>query len=208
MKSTLRFSPGGLIDCLYTEAIDLHQLGRLHVVRATDIRFNDQTQEWETRHADTGEVLFSNLSRAACLQWEHENLQPQSRTHNLTNQLHPIPMKQIIILAFSLLIAACGPNKTQLRSELQSIDSEMVNLRIAAEQHRSKMDQAEYVAFIGSFAAGYGATSGNYELAGDGADTAVRSSRQYDASSYSLDQLKQRYEVLAKRRTEIVKQLN
>lgn len=78
MKSLLRFHPDGLIRCLHTEAIDLHQLGRLQVVRATDIRFNDQTQEWETCHADTGEVQFSNRSRNQCLQWEHDNLQPQA----------------------------------------------------------------------------------------------------------------------------------
>ncbi|MEO5915809.1 MAG: hypothetical protein ABIS50_16355 [Luteolibacter sp.] len=85
MKSTLRFTPGGSIDCLYTEAIDLRVLGRLHVVRATDIRFNDTTQEWETHHADTGEVLFSNSSRAACLQWEHDHLQPQPFTPEKLN---------------------------------------------------------------------------------------------------------------------------
>ncbi|MES2657193.1 MAG: hypothetical protein V4689_01175 [Verrucomicrobiota bacterium] len=117
-------------------------------------------------------------------------------------------MKHLIILAIAFLIASCGPNKGQLRSELQSVESEMLELRIAAEQHRAQMDQAEFQAFIGSFAAGYGTTSGDYELASDGAGTAVRSSRQYDASSYSLDQLKQRYVALAKRRTEIVAQLN
>ncbi len=78
MKSTLRFHPSGQIGCLYTEVINLRVLGRLHVVRATDIRFNDQTQQWETRHADTGEVLFSNRSRAECLRWEQDNLQPQA----------------------------------------------------------------------------------------------------------------------------------
>jgi hypothetical protein len=76
MSQTLRFNPGGHIDCLYTEAIDLHALGRLQVVRATDIRFNDSSQQWETCHAETGEVLFSNRSRAECLRWEHESLQP------------------------------------------------------------------------------------------------------------------------------------
>ena len=30
MSQTLRFNPGGHIDCLYTEAIDLRALGRLH----------------------------------------------------------------------------------------------------------------------------------------------------------------------------------
>ena len=77
MNSTLRFDPGGHIGCLYTEAIDLRALGRLHVVRATDIRFNPSTQQWDVRHAATGQVLFSHASRNECLRWEQTNLQPQ-----------------------------------------------------------------------------------------------------------------------------------
>ena len=76
MSHILRFNPGGHIDCLYTEAIDLHALGRLKVVRATDIRFNDTTQQWDVHHAVTGAVLFSHPSRDACLAWEYQNLQP------------------------------------------------------------------------------------------------------------------------------------
>ena len=79
MKTTLRFTPGGQIDCLYTEAVDLRALGRLHVVRATDIRFNDTTQEWDVHNAATGAVLFSHPDRSACLHWEHQNLQPQGQ---------------------------------------------------------------------------------------------------------------------------------
>ena len=75
MTSTLRFDPGGSIDCLYTEAIDLRALGRLHVVRATDIRFNDSTQQWDVHDADTGKRLHSDPSREACLVWERLNLQ-------------------------------------------------------------------------------------------------------------------------------------
>jgi len=77
MNSTLRFDPGGHIGCLYTEAIDLRALGRLTVVRATDIRFNDSTQQWDVHEANTGQVLFSNPSRIECLHWEQTNLQPQ-----------------------------------------------------------------------------------------------------------------------------------
>jgi hypothetical protein len=117
-------------------------------------------------------------------------------------------MKQILLIALAFLFVACGPDETQLHAELKSIDAEIVQLRIAAEQQRAQMDQAEFNAFIGSFAAGYGATSGDYELAKDGVGTAVDSSRQYDVSKYSHEQLKQRYEILAKRRTEIVAQLN
>ena len=78
MNATLRFTPGGHIDCLYTEAIDLRTLGRLHVVRATDIRFNDSTQRWDVHEFGTAAVLFSHSSRAECLHWEHQNLQPQA----------------------------------------------------------------------------------------------------------------------------------
>ena len=78
MNATLRFNPGGRIDCLYTEAINLRALGRLHVVRATDIRFNDNTQQWEEHEFGTAAVLFSHPSRTECLHWEHQNLQPQA----------------------------------------------------------------------------------------------------------------------------------
>ena len=45
MSHTLRSSPSGTIECLYTEAIDLHALGRLHVVRATVIVFCEKSQQ-------------------------------------------------------------------------------------------------------------------------------------------------------------------
>ena len=76
MGQTLRFHPGGHIDCLYTEAIDLRALGRLSVVRATDIRFNEQSQMWDVHHAGSGAVLHSHVSRDECLRWEQHNLQP------------------------------------------------------------------------------------------------------------------------------------
>ena len=77
MKTILRFSPVGHIDCLYTEAIDLRVLGRLEVVRATDIRFNRSTQQWEVHDAGTGTVIFSDPFRETCLRWEGDNLQPR-----------------------------------------------------------------------------------------------------------------------------------
>jgi hypothetical protein len=76
MKSILRFNPGGQIDCLYTEAIDLRALGKLEISRATDIRFNDATQQWDVHAANTDQVLFSHASRSECLAWENHNLQP------------------------------------------------------------------------------------------------------------------------------------
>ena len=80
MKTTLRFNTGGHVDCFYTEMIDLHVLGRLKVTRATDIRFNALSQQWEVIHANSNERMFSHSSRKQCLQWEHDNLQPQTGT--------------------------------------------------------------------------------------------------------------------------------
>ena len=82
MTTTLRFDPGGHIGCLYTEAIDLRALGRLQVVRATDIRFNESTQQWDVHAAATGQLLHSDPSREACLAWEQRNLQPGGQTED------------------------------------------------------------------------------------------------------------------------------
>ena len=80
MSQTLRFNPGGSIDCLYTEAIDLRALGRLQVVRATDIRFNHHHQQWDVHDAGTGQVLFSHPSRTKCLRWEQLNMQAKAES--------------------------------------------------------------------------------------------------------------------------------
>lgn len=76
MTTTLRFDPHGVVDCLYTEAVDLRALGRLHVVRATRIAFAAEDQCWEVRCATTGNLLHTHPSREACLAWERANLQP------------------------------------------------------------------------------------------------------------------------------------
>lgn len=76
MSHALRLGPDGRIDCLYTEAIDLRALGRLKVVRATEITFEPEDQSWEVRAVPTGGLLFSDPSREACLRWERDNLQP------------------------------------------------------------------------------------------------------------------------------------
>jgi len=76
MKHHLRFNPTGKIDCLYTEAIDLRELGMLSVLRASSIEFNEVTQLWEVKAAGDGMFLHSDPSREACLAWERRNLGP------------------------------------------------------------------------------------------------------------------------------------
>ncbi len=76
MNITIQFNRNGTARCLWTDAISLHELGRLAITRATDIEFNNATQQWEV--IDTkGSVRFFARSRATCLEWEQENLQPQ-----------------------------------------------------------------------------------------------------------------------------------
>ncbi len=72
MTALIRFDSKGKVACLYTEAIDLRSLGKLEVTRATDLRFNADSQEWEVRAVDDDRVLHSDSSREACLEWERE----------------------------------------------------------------------------------------------------------------------------------------
>ena len=99
----------------------------------------------------------------------------------------------LLPLLAALFLTACGPSESELRTELRQIDTELVAIQIAANAHRSQMSSAEFDAFFGSFAAGYGTTTGDYGLAGDGLHTATNASRQYDHSAWSLDQLQQRF---------------
>lgn len=66
---TITFNSDGTAICLYGEAIDLRTLGTLTVGRASDVRFNEDSQEWEVWDA-RGEKRFSDASRTHCLRWE------------------------------------------------------------------------------------------------------------------------------------------
>lgn len=113
----------------------------------------------------------------------------------------------LLTLLVSLILPSCGPNEADLRAELQAIDSEMVMLRNAAYRHQSEMSQAEFSAFIGSFATGYGITSGEGDIAGEGVGTVISAASDYDVASYSLEQIKERQVELLKRRLVILSKL-
>lgn len=113
----------------------------------------------------------------------------------------------LLTLLVSLILPSCGPNEADLRAELQAIDSEMVMLRNAAYCHQSEMSQAEFSAFIGSFATGYGITSGERDIAGEGVGTVIGAASDYDVASYSLKQIKERQVELLKRRLVILSKL-
>jgi hypothetical protein len=75
MNIQISFKTDGTAQCLWTDAISLHELGRLEIHRATNIEFNNATQQWEVRDRK-GKVRFIARSRSACLDWEQQNLQP------------------------------------------------------------------------------------------------------------------------------------
>lgn len=58
--------------CLYTERIDLRELGQLKIVRATTIEFNHHTSEWEVKDSQN-KLLFNHASRETCLAWEQQH---------------------------------------------------------------------------------------------------------------------------------------
>lgn len=73
MTVNIKFTADGVGECLYTDAIDLREIGILRIRRATSIEFDDTAQAWEVWDP-YGRKLFSNPSRQNCLDWEHENL--------------------------------------------------------------------------------------------------------------------------------------
>ena len=74
MSAALIVTIAGVVECLYTEAVDLSLLGKLSIARATDIAFDDAAQQWKVRDM-AGRELFGNGSRQTCLDWERTHLQ-------------------------------------------------------------------------------------------------------------------------------------
>ena len=74
MNTIISFTTDGTAHCLWTDAISVHELGRLEITRASTIEFNNTTQHWEVKDRK-GNVRFIARSRSACLNWEQQNLQ-------------------------------------------------------------------------------------------------------------------------------------
>lgn len=72
----LTIIPGGVMQGLFTEAIPLAEIGILSITRASTIEFEPASQQWEVRGV-SGQVLYSNASRQACLSWEHQYFNQQ-----------------------------------------------------------------------------------------------------------------------------------
>ncbi|MDD2708129.1 MAG: hypothetical protein PHV34_08980 [Verrucomicrobiae bacterium] len=68
-------TPSGHVHCLYTELIDLAQLGKLQIERASTIEFDGKRQHWVVLNRK-GQVIFTDWSRQNCLSWEENHADP------------------------------------------------------------------------------------------------------------------------------------
>ena len=74
-EHVITFAPDGTARCLWTEAVPLHELGRLAVKRASTVEYEPAKQRWEVRPASEPEVVaFSHPSRETCLEWERNTI--------------------------------------------------------------------------------------------------------------------------------------
>ena len=69
----LEFVPDGTARGLYTEVIDLAEIGHLTVQRHTIIEYDNPAQLWRVFDLQ-GRCVHSSPSRGDCLQWERDNL--------------------------------------------------------------------------------------------------------------------------------------
>mgnify|MGYP001057883677 FL=1 len=76
----IHFAPDGSGAGLYTELIDLREIGSLEVVRASEIEFNETTQQWEVFDYN-GSRVFTDPSRETCLRWERQHFNQSHHSH-------------------------------------------------------------------------------------------------------------------------------
>ena len=71
MNTTISFQKDGTAHCLWTEAVPLHEIGRLEIHRVSNLEFNNTTQHWEVKD-QKNRVRYFSRSRSACLEWEQQ----------------------------------------------------------------------------------------------------------------------------------------
>lgn len=69
----ITIAPDGTARCLWTEAVPLHELGRLAIQRALSVEFDNRAQAWRV-FDPMGDCLYCSPSRDTCLAWEQKHL--------------------------------------------------------------------------------------------------------------------------------------
>ena len=76
MKAVLDIDQIGDVHCLYTDNINLFDIGRVTNIRkASNVEFNEEEQTWEVLSLD-GKVLYRNKNREEAIDFEIEVFSP------------------------------------------------------------------------------------------------------------------------------------
>ncbi|GMU20568.1 MAG: hypothetical protein AMXMBFR13_06650 [Phycisphaerae bacterium] len=74
MIPVLEVTANGDIETLWTDELDLYEIGRITNVRnASTVEFNEERQEWEVISAADGQVVHRDRNRERAIEWEIEN---------------------------------------------------------------------------------------------------------------------------------------
>ncbi len=77
MIPTIEIDKEGDIETLYTDDIDLYDLGIVeNVRRASNIEFNQIKQAWEVIDAATNKIVHENKNRDDAIAWEINEFSP------------------------------------------------------------------------------------------------------------------------------------
>lgn len=76
MKVILDIDQAGDVHCLYTDSINLFDIGRVTDIRkASNVDFHEHKQCWQVLSLD-GKVLHENTNREAAIDWEIGAMSP------------------------------------------------------------------------------------------------------------------------------------
>jgi hypothetical protein len=69
-KIYVKVAPNGDVTAIHNDILRLDTLGKLKVSRLSTVEFNNETQNWEVRDAETQNLLHTNKRRDKALEWE------------------------------------------------------------------------------------------------------------------------------------------
>ena len=76
IRTTFEITPDGNLQGLYTDHVDLFNIGKVTKVRkASNVEFNESKQTWEVSAID-GTVIHENKNREAAIEFEIEAFSP------------------------------------------------------------------------------------------------------------------------------------
>ncbi len=77
MIPVIEITEAGDLQTLWTDAVDLYEIGRVvNVHNASTVEFNETDQIWEVISAASGQVVHRDRNRQRAIEWEIENFGP------------------------------------------------------------------------------------------------------------------------------------